>query len=151
VNLLRSILKSAIGPALSAAVLLSASGASPVSFSPVAGSAGVREFAPQAQASGPARSGFALVAPASSGIQFTNWVPESRHITNSVLLNGAGVAAGDVDGDGWTDLFFCGLHGASVLYRNLGDFKFEYITSKSGIVLDEIGRSHVLNPVTTIF
>ena len=138
VNLFRSILKSAIGPVLSGGFLLSASGASPVSFSPVAGSAGVREFAPQAPASGPARSGFALVAPASSGIQFTNWVPESRHITNSVLLNGAGVAAGDVDGDGWTDLFFCGLQGASVLYRNLGDFKFEDITSKSGIVLDGI-------------
>jgi len=34
-----------------------------------------------------------------------------RHYANQILLNGSGVAAGDVDGDGWCDLFFCGVGG----------------------------------------
>ena len=44
-----------------------------------------------------------------------------------MLLNGSGVAAGDVDGDGWCDLFFCRLEGKNALYRNLGGSKFELV------------------------
>src|SRR5207244_5511484 len=48
-------------------------------------------------------------------------------------LNGAGVAAGDVDGDVWCDLYFTRLDGNNALYRNLGDWKFEDITAKAGV------------------
>src|SRR5262249_43413402 len=47
---------------------------------------------------------------------------------NQNLLNGAGVAAGDFDGDGWCDLYFCGLGGRNALYRNLGNWRFQDVT-----------------------
>ena len=48
------------------------------------------------------------------------------------LMNGAGVAAGDFDGDGKCDLFFCQKEGACALYRNLGNWRFEDVTAKAG-------------------
>src|SRR5258705_13934490 len=54
------------------------------------------------------------LAPAATGIAFTNLVSEQRELENSLRAEGSGVAAGDVDGDGWCDLFFCGLDRPSV-------------------------------------
>jgi len=79
------------------------------------------------------RAGFTLLLPQETGIRFTNSLPESRSLTNTILPNGSGVAAGDIDGDGRCDLFFCGLGGGSRLYRNLGNWKFEDITERAGI------------------
>src|SRR5437867_7774707 len=56
------------------------------------------------------RAGFTMLPPSDTGIFFTNVLPQSRALTNQVLLSGSGVAAGDVDGDGWCDLYFCGLN-----------------------------------------
>lgn len=81
----------------------------------------------------PGRTGFALLAPAQTGVLFTNVVSEQRHLTNQVLLNGSGVCAGDVDGDGWVDLYFCGLDGPNRLFRNLGAWRFEDITGRAGV------------------
>ena len=89
-------------------------------------------FAPLAVPPG-GRTGFTRLLPEETGIRFTNSLPESRSLTNTILPNGSGVAAGDVDGDGWCDLFFCGLGGGSRLYRNLGNWKFEDITERAGI------------------
>ena len=77
--------------------------------------------------------GFSLMPRTTTGIQFQHRVPESRHLTNAILLNGAGVALGDVDGDGRSDLYFCHLSGTNALYRNLGDWRFEEITATSGV------------------
>src|SRR5436305_835873 len=63
-------------------------------------------------------AGFILMPPEVTGIWFSNTVPEARSLTNHILLNGSGVAAGDVDGDGLVDLFFSGIGGHSALYRN---------------------------------
>src|SRR5262245_7371245 len=96
------------------------------------------------QLSGPAREGFVLLSSAETGVAFTNSVPEQRHLTNQILLNGSGVAAGDIDGDGWCDLFFCGLGSRSRLYRNMGNWKFQDITERSGLNvlnLDATGAS----------
>src|SRR5262245_54744757 len=60
--------------------------------------------------------GFTLMDPAATGLRFTNHLAQERHLTNQIYLNGSGVAAGDVDGDGWTDLYFCGLDGPNALY-----------------------------------
>src|SRR5213078_3935216 len=46
---------------------------------------------------------------------------------------GSGVALGDVDGDGWCDIYFARLDGPNVLYRNLGNWKFEDITAAAGV------------------
>ncbi len=78
-------------------------------------------------------TGFSLMDSRSIGVGFTNQLPPARYLTNQVLPNGAGVAAGDIDGDGWCDLFFCGLNSANRLYRNLGDWRFQDITEASGL------------------
>jgi hypothetical protein len=79
------------------------------------------------------RAGFELLPGAVTGITFTNSVPEHRHLTNQILLNGSGVAAGDMDGDGRCDLFFCHLGGPGALYRNLGNWKFQDMTETAGL------------------
>jgi hypothetical protein len=47
-------------------------------------------------------------------------------------MNGSGVAAGDFDGDGLCDLYFCSIVGTNALYRNLGGWHFENVTALSG-------------------
>ena len=44
-----------------------------------------------------------------------------------------GVCAGDFDGDLLPDLFSAYPYGGHRLYRNLGDFRFEDVTEKSGL------------------
>lgn len=56
--------------------------------------------------------------------------------------HGNGIAAADVDSDGFTDLFFVSQLGGNQLWRNLGGGKFENITAKAGVALaDRIGVS----------
>ncbi len=79
-------------------------------------------------------AGFALVAPEQTGVGFTNLLPEARHLLSQILPNGSGVAAGDVDQDGWCDLFFCGMKDSGCrLYRNLGDWRFADVTQAAGV------------------
>lgn len=79
------------------------------------------------------KTGFSLRPPDQTSIRFTNQLASSRSLTNQVYLNGSGVAAGDVDGDGWCDLYFCGLDSPNALYRNLGGWKFDNITAAAGV------------------
>ena len=79
------------------------------------------------------RAGFTSVESATSGVYFTNLCPASRLLTNQIYLNGSGVAAGDIDGDGQCDLFFAGLENQSSLYRNLGGWKFTNFTVEAGL------------------
>jgi hypothetical protein len=81
----------------------------------------------------PTRTGFRQVDNLSAGLNFTNLLSDARSITNQIYLNGAGVAAGDVDGDGWCDLYFCGLDNPNALYRNLGSWRFDNITDAAGV------------------
>lgn len=92
---------------------------------------GIRYSAVQVPTNG--RTGFASVDPVPAGIVFTNLLSDNRSITNQIYLNGAGVAAGDVDGDGRCDLYFCGLDNSNVLYRNLGGWRFQDITATAGL------------------
>src|SRR5256885_6887376 len=87
----------------------------------------------QLPVAGAGKTGFTLLPPSSTGILVTNRISVERYLTNSMLLNGSGVAAGDVDGDGLCDLYFCGLDGPNVLYRNLGGWKFEDVTAAAGV------------------
>ena len=81
------------------------------------------------------------MAPNVTGITFTNRLAQERHLTNQILLNGSGVAAGDVDGDGWCDLYFCALDGPNKLFRNRGAWKFEDITSSANVALTDLDAS----------
>ncbi len=79
------------------------------------------------------KPGFTLMPEAVTGIAFTNLLPQWRHLTNQILLNGSGLAAGDVDGDGWCDLYLCSLGRPNALYRNLGNWRFADITAEAGV------------------
>ena len=95
----------------------------------------------EAAASGDGRPGFTLLAPAITGIGFTNVLPEQRHLTNQILLNGAGVTAGDVNGDGWCDLFFSHSWGTNALYLNRGGWRFEAAPEAGGAALPYAGST----------
>ena len=79
------------------------------------------------------RAGFAALESSLTGILFSNQLSPERYLTNTMLLNGSGVALGDVDGDGWCDIFFAGLGGRSAFYRNLGNWKFKETSLEAGL------------------
>ena len=79
------------------------------------------------------KPGFTRLPGAQTGILFTNFLSEARGLTNTIVNNGAGLAAGDVDGDGLCDLYFCSLEGGNKLFRNLGNWRFEDITASAGV------------------
>ncbi|PYI79621.1 MAG: hypothetical protein DME26_23055, partial [Verrucomicrobia bacterium] len=79
------------------------------------------------------KTGFTEIPVSVTGITFTNRLREERSLTNQIFLNGSGVAAGDIDGDGLCDLYFCGLDSPNSLYRNLGNWRFEDITTTAGV------------------
>jgi hypothetical protein len=78
--------------------------------------------------------GFSLVSAVQTGITFSNRLTDATIATNRLLELGSGVALGDVDGDGWVDIYFCSLEGGNALYRNLGNWKFEEATAGAGLI-----------------
>ena len=77
--------------------------------------------------------GFTSLPPSTTGISFSNMVSDSSLAHNRLLAQGAGVCLADVDGDGRPDVFLARTEGPSVLYRNLGDWRFEDITATAGL------------------
>lgn len=82
------------------------------------------------QGAGP---GFASLTPSATGLEFTNVLSERLVALNRVTENGSGVALGDVDGDGWCDIYFCGLEGDNALFKNLGNWRFTNIAARAGV------------------
>ncbi len=82
------------------------------------------------------KTGFVLLGPDQTGVVFTNNLTEWQAAANRTLVNGSGVAAGDVDQDGWPDLFFCSLNGQNTLYKNLGNWRFKDVTDAAGLKRD---------------
>lgn len=66
-------------------------------------------------------------------VDFTNTVSESLLLGNRVLGQGAGVALGDIDGDGHVDMFLARTQGCDALFRNRGGWRFEDVTRGSGL------------------
>lgn len=77
--------------------------------------------------------GFEQISSSITGIEIENTLTDDQINENRVLLNGSGVAAGDIDGDGLTDLYFTNLYGTNKLYKNLGGFQFRDITERAGV------------------
>ena len=96
------------------------------------------------------KPGFSLVAPGESGIDFQNVLADLSAARNRTLYNGSGVAVGDYDGDGRPDIYLCRLEGDNVLYRNLGNWKFEDVTRAAGLTMPyEYSRGAVFADVNS--
>lgn len=81
--------------------------------------------------------GFHRLRSSATGIQFENHLSEEAIARNQHYLNGSGVAAGDVDGDGWTDLYFVQLEGPNRLYENQGGLSFREVTDSAGVAHED--------------
>lgn len=77
--------------------------------------------------------GFTSLEGGRTGIRFENTVSDSTLTGNRYLGQGSGVSLGDVDGDGRVDVFLGRTEGCNALYRNLGGWKFEDVTSTAGV------------------
>lgn len=79
---------------------------------------------------------FEKLTPDQSGINFVNTLTtsDSLNVQNfPFIYNGGGVAAGDVNGDGLSDLYFTGNQVSSRLYLNKGNMQFEDVTESAGV------------------
>lgn len=78
-------------------------------------------------------AGFKSLLPNQTGVDFENVLSEAAFLSNRHYVNGSGVALGDADGDGWTDIYFANLEGHNVLYKNIGGWRFQDITEEAGV------------------
>src|SRR6185369_12563831 len=84
---------------------------------------------------------FTKVEATDSGIDFENTNQESERsniLMYEYFYNGGGVALGDINNDGLTDIYFTSNIFSNKLYLNEGGFKFKDITIQSGTAC-EIG------------
>ena len=85
---------------------------------------------------------FRLLTPSKTGIEFNNTIKENDSINVFEYMNiytGAGVAVGDINNDGLADVYFSGNMVSGRLYLNKGDFKFEDISKKAGVLNNRWG------------
>ncbi|QNF33057.1 VCBS repeat-containing protein [Adhaeribacter swui] len=79
---------------------------------------------------------FQALDSAKTHVTFANNLKETDDLNILDYLyfyNGAGVAAGDLNKDGLTDLFFVSNQGKNQLYLNKGNFQFQDISEQAGI------------------
>ena len=85
-----------------------------------------------------AEAGFTELSASRTGITHRNDVADAAAMANRNLLIGAGVALGDIDGDGYVDMFVASVVRPAVLYRNEGGLRFTDVTAASGLRTDSL-------------
>ena len=78
-------------------------------------------------------AGFTQLASTTTGLTHRNDVSDEHAMANRNLLLGAGVALGDIDGDGRADVFLASVEQPAALYHNDGGLRFTDVTAASGI------------------
>lgn len=79
---------------------------------------------------------FSKLDASETGINFQNEVKNGENMNifkYRNFYNGGGVAVGDINNDGLSDVYFTSNLGTNKLYLNKGNFKFEDITKKAGV------------------
>ncbi|WP_299534510.1 VCBS repeat-containing protein [Ulvibacterium sp.] len=79
---------------------------------------------------------FTLLSSNTTGITFKNVLRETQEfnvLEYSYLYNGGGIAIGDVNNDGLSDIYFTGNMVGSHLYINQGNFNFKEIAEEAGV------------------
>ena len=79
---------------------------------------------------------FSKLDASKTGINFINEIKNGKNMNifkYRNFYNGGGVAIGDLNNDGLSDVFLTSNLGDNTLYLNKGDFKFEDISTKAGI------------------
>lgn len=79
---------------------------------------------------------FSKISSEQSGIKFVNTVTNSKDfniLTYRNYYNGGGVAIGDINNDGLSDVYMTSNMGANKLYLNKGNMQFEDISEKAGV------------------
>lgn len=80
---------------------------------------------------------FTALSSNETGVDFVNILEETidaNYFQYNYMYIGGGVASGDINNDGLIDLFFTSNSNENKLYLNKGNFKFEDITEKAGII-----------------
>lgn len=79
---------------------------------------------------------FSRLPSSETGVRFSNLLHEDETInfySYGYLYNGGGVAIGDINNDGWPDIYFSSTTGYNTLYLNLGNMQFRDITESAGV------------------
>ena len=101
------------------------------------------------QSPGYSQTRFQALSPSQTGIQFKNQLTQTESMnlfTNQYVTNGGGVATGDLNNDGLSDLYFVSNQQTNKLYLNEGALRFRDITEVSGTG----GRLHWATGVTIV-
>ncbi|MFD2099094.1 VCBS repeat-containing protein [Flagellimonas iocasae] len=79
---------------------------------------------------------FQLLDPKESHVDFNNRLTNTDSVNVlefEYMYNGAGVAIGDINNDGLSDIYFSGNQVSGKLYLNKGNLTFEDITDRAGV------------------
>ncbi len=92
---------------------------------------------------------FTLLSPEKTNINFSNKITEGVEMNSmeyEYFYNGGGVAVGDINNDGLSDIYFTANIYKNKLYLNKGNFEFEEITESAGL----LGKSGWTTGVTMV-